>query len=154
MRNSFRVLVVLVFTLLVAAGCNSTNDGKVNTEDQKESTENEETSEQKDEMSGDLSNGIEEVMASLQDLQTAVKAEPSDPEQIKTAGEKLEENWDAIEKKVEEEYPEDYTNIEESLYPLMDEAKQNQQNLEKIQQLMNDTMEKMKAFKEKVASSS
>ncbi|WP_141995096.1 hypothetical protein [Bacillus sp. B4EP4a] len=159
-------LVVMIFMLLMTAGCSSNvNDEKAN-EEQTEITEDGADSEQpekqtveeatatSEDMPDFLSSGSEEVIISLLELKANIETESENTEQIQTTGKDLEESWDSIEKQVEEQHPVDYKNIEESLYPLIDEIKKDQSDVEKIKQLTNDTTEKMKAFKEKIASAS
>ncbi|MFF2857324.1 hypothetical protein [Peribacillus sp. NPDC058002] len=157
-------LVVMIFMLLMAAGCSSNvNDEKAN-EEQTELTEAGADREQpekqtveeatSEDMPAFLSSGSEEVIISLLELKANIETESENTEQIQTTGKDLEESWDSIEKQVEEQHPVDYKNIEESLYPLINEIKKDQSDVVKIKQLTNDTTEKMKAFQEKVASAS
>ncbi|MET1178581.1 hypothetical protein ABG775_11575 [Peribacillus simplex] len=151
-------LVVMIFMLLMTAGCSSNvNDEKAN-EEQTELTEQPEKQTVEEATSEDmpafLSSGSEEVIISLLELKANIETESENTEQIQTTGKDLEESWDSIEKQVEEQHPVDYKNIEESLYPLIAEIKKDQSDVEKIKQLTNDTTEKMRAFKEKIASAS
>lgn len=144
--------------LLMTAGCSSNvNDEKAN-EEQTELTEQPEKQTVEEATSEDmpafLSSGSEEVIISLLELKANIETESENTEQIQTTGKDLEESWDSIEKQVEEQHPVEYKNIEESLYPLIAEIKKDQSDVEKIKQLTNDTTEKMRAFKEKIASAS
>ncbi|MGW8428559.1 hypothetical protein ACWGJQ_24405 [Peribacillus simplex] len=157
-------LVVMIFMLLMTAGCSSNvNDEKANeeqTELTKAGADREQPEKQtveeatSEDMPAILSSGSEEVIISLLELKANIETESENTEQIQTTGKDLEESWDSIEKQVEEQHPVDYKNIEESLYPLINEIKKDQSDVEKIKQLTNDTTEKMKAFKEKIASAS
>ncbi|MFE5430715.1 hypothetical protein [Peribacillus simplex] len=157
-------LVVMIFMLLMTAGCSSNvNDEKANeeqTELTKAGADREQSEKQtveeatSEDMPAILSSGSEEVIISLLELKANIETESENTEQIQTTGKDLEESWDSIEKQVEEQHPVDYKNIEESLYPLINEIKKDQSDVEKIKQLTNDTTEKMKAFKEKIASAS
>ncbi|MGG0792007.1 hypothetical protein ABE132_25640 [Peribacillus simplex] len=164
MKNFSCFLVVMIFMLLMTAGCSSNvNDEKANeeqTELTKAGADREQPEKQtveeatSENMPAILSSGSEEVIISLLELKANIETESENTEQIQTTGKDLEESWDSIEKQVEEQHPVDYKNIEESLYPLINEIKKDQSDVEKIKQLTNDTTEKMKAFKEKITSAS
>jgi iron uptake system EfeUOB component EfeO/EfeM len=62
----------------------------------------------------------------------------------------IEEKWDKIEKQVEEKYPEDYEDIEKSLYPLIAEAKKDTPDSEKLKTLTEETKNKLNQFHEKI----
>ncbi|HEY9578078.1 MAG TPA: hypothetical protein VIR64_10425 [Pseudobacillus sp.] len=163
MRKFSYLFAIMVLMLLIAAGCGSKKEdaaepASTNTDEPKEqvTTEKEEdAAEQKEEEKpADLSSGLEEVSISLQELQGNVDTVPQNADQLQTTGKKVEEKWDAIEEQVEEKYPDDYKNIEDSLYPLIDETKKDKPDAEKMKPLITDTVEKINAFKEKVSSGS
>ncbi|PAQ14166.1 hypothetical protein CD798_11605 [Bacillaceae bacterium SAOS 7] len=138
MKKSNYILVVIVAMMMVA-GCNF----NTNRDQSKKAVE---TSKEMP----DLTRGVDKVLTSLEDLSTVVKQSPNETKKIQSSGEQLAENWDEIEKRVEEAFPEDYKNIEESLYPLISEAKKETPNVQKIKPLMTDTKKKITEFKEKL----
>ncbi|OZI10182.1 hypothetical protein CEW92_18425 [Bacillaceae bacterium SAS-127] len=140
--KKFNYVLAIVVAMVMVAGCNFTN----NTNSSKEVME---TSKK----IPDLTNGIDKVQTSLEDLSTTLENSSDRTNKIQEAGEQLEENWDTIEKQVEEAFPEDYNHIEESLYPLIHEAKKAQPDVQKIKTLLADTKKKIKAFKEKTKPS-
>ncbi|MCT2537712.1 hypothetical protein NC661_11230 [Aquibacillus koreensis] len=99
----------------------------------------------------DLSKGIAIVLATIDELKSLVEQNPDNARKINTFGKVLDENWDLIEKKVEKKYPEDYKDIEESLYPLIGEAQKDKPNIEELNKLIKDTYKKLEAFRAKVA---
>ncbi|WP_100403792.1 hypothetical protein [Bacillus sp. FJAT-42315] len=136
--KKFNYVLVILFAM-VMAGCNFNNhldSAKKAVETSKEMP--------------DLTRGVDKVLTSLEDLSTVVKQSPNETKKIQSIGEQLAENWDEIEKRVEEAFPEDYKNIEESLYPLISEAKKETPNVQKIKPLMTDTKKKITEFKEKL----
>ncbi|MFB4164964.1 hypothetical protein ACE1TI_14315 [Alteribacillus sp. JSM 102045] len=128
--------------------------GTDETEQTEETTdEQEETEEDASDEKGseeDLTSGVEEVQSTLNSLSETAENSSDNPEDIQSEGKKLEESWDAIEKQVEEEYPDDYTNIEESLYPLIDEAKADEPDTDSIQDLTEETQDKLDEFLSKI----
>ncbi|KAB7704732.1 hypothetical protein F9802_16270 [Bacillus aerolatus] len=159
MRKFSYLFAVMVVMLLIVAGCGANEEeaSPPNTEQPEEqvTTEGEEeAAKQEEEKPADLSSGLDEVSTSLKDLQSNIETVPQDADQLKTAGKDVEEKWDAIEEQIEEQHPEDYKNIEESLYPLIDETKKDEPDVEKMKPLLTDTMKKIDAFKEKVSSGS
>lgn len=97
-----------------------------------------------------IPDGVNIVMSTIDEIKGTVKINPKNTKKLNELGEKLDKNWDLIEKKVEEQYPEDYKNIEESLYPLINEAKKSSPDTKKINTLIPETMDKLIQFKEKV----
>ncbi|TCP21068.1 putative lipoprotein with Yx(FWY)xxD motif [Scopulibacillus darangshiensis] len=100
----------------------------------------------------DLASGTDTVLADTANLKKTVEQSSKDTASINNAGKKLGEDWDAIEKKVEEKYPKDYENIEDSLYPLLAEAAKEQPDEDKMKKLIADVTNKLNSFKEKVSS--
>ncbi|KZN98501.1 hypothetical protein [Pseudobacillus badius] len=160
MKTPIYLLAVMTVMLLTAAGCGSKKDeaaepASTSTDTAKEPVITEEAGEQEEkEKPVDLSGGLEEVSIALEELQSAIDTAPQNAAQLQASGKKAEEKWDAIEEQVEEAHPEDYKNIEESLYPLIDETKKDQPDAEKIKPLLTKTIEKLNAFQEKTASNS
>ena len=94
--------------------------------------------------------GVDIVVATIEELKGAIKLDPKNTEKLNKLSNKLNEKWDLIEKKVEDQYPEDYKNIERSLYPLIGEANKKSPDTEKIKKLIPETIDKLIKFKEKV----
>ena len=94
--------------------------------------------------------GVDIVVATIEELKGAIKLDPKNTEKLNKLSNKLNEKWDLIEKKVEDQYPEDYKNIERSLYPLIGEANKKSPDTDKINQLIPETTDKFIKFKEKV----
>ncbi|WP_227939604.1 hypothetical protein [Alkalihalobacillus deserti] len=146
--------LILLSLALVIAACNGEEEeqqgqennnnaeGTVQTEEQTK----EENAYTKESADGDLSKGIEEVQTSVEDLNGIIEESPDVAEGIQSEGKKLEEKWGAIEDQVEEEYPDDYENIEQSLYPLIYEAQAVEPDTDTIQGLIEDTQEKLDNF--------
>ncbi|MBN8203327.1 hypothetical protein [Bacillus sp. NTK034] len=138
-RSYISILVIVI----MAAGCSSNGDN--------ETKENSKANNSDGQMDDELLNGSDEVMAVLDELQANLKNKAENLELIQKTGKDLEENWDEIEKKVEENFPEDYESIEESLYPLISESQKDQADSAKMKELVNETKEKLESFKVKLA---
>ncbi|GAA0429047.1 hypothetical protein GCM10008983_01710 [Lentibacillus halophilus] len=100
--------------------------------------------------STDIQEGTDGVIAKVKELKDLTEKDASNTEDINELGEALKKNWDTIEKKVETSYPDDYQNIEESLYPLIALAKKDKANKAHIRELSLETLDKLEAFKEKL----
>ncbi|GGM37423.1 hypothetical protein GCM10011351_24550 [Paraliobacillus quinghaiensis] len=96
--------------------------------------------------------GVDTVLKSVGALQFTVNNSPEAIEKLNKLGEKLDDDWDIIEEKVEKQFPKDYKNIEDSLYPLIDQAQSDKPNIEEIKQLIKDVNVKLNKFKEKISS--
>ena len=138
-RSYISILVIVI----MAAGCSSNGENETN--------ENSKANNSDGQMDDELLNGSDEVMAVLDELQANLKNKAENSELIQKTGQDLEENWDEIEKKVEENFPEDYESIEESLYPLISESQKDQADSAKMKELVNETKEKLESFKVKLA---
>ncbi|WP_347551495.1 hypothetical protein ABFG93_06085 [Pseudalkalibacillus hwajinpoensis] len=99
-----------------------------------------------------MDEGVDTVLTNLDELKSTLE-ESANVEKLNEQGMSLEANWDKIEAQIEEEYPEDYKNIEESLYPLIDEAKKDEPDTTKMNELIDETIMKITEFKEKVTAS-
>ncbi|KKB33583.1 hypothetical protein [Bacillus thermotolerans] len=144
--------------VLIAAGCSAgTDDGQATEELTETEVESEQmTDETAEETAGmnesepvDVISGSEKVSTSLQNLKDAVETDAEDVIQIQSIGNEIQESWDAIEKEVEAQQPEEYKDIEETLYPLINETQKEQPDVETIKQLTEDTAVKIEAFREK-----
>ncbi|KON87815.1 hypothetical protein AF332_13910 [Sporosarcina globispora] len=145
MKKILAFISILVIVMM-SAGCSS------NGENEKEKNTNSEEANNSDgQMAEELLNGSDEVMAVLDDLQANLENKAENSELIQKTGKDLEENWDEIEKKVEENFPEDYESIEESLYPLISESQKDQGDSAKMKELVIQTKEKLESFNEKLA---
>ncbi|MGB8001602.1 MAG: hypothetical protein WCF60_16105 [Anaerobacillus sp.] len=100
----------------------------------------------------DLEVGIDTALTNLNELKKTIE-NGNEVEKINEQGMRLDSNWDKIEAQVEEKYPVDYKNIEESLYPLIDEAKKDEPDTEKLNELIKKTIMKMTEFKKKLPTS-
>ncbi len=96
--------------------------------------------------------GVDTALTNLDELKTTIENGDA-VEKINEQGMNLETTWDKIEAQVEEEFPDEYKNIEESLYPLIDEAKKDDPDTEKMNELIDKTIMKMTKFKEKLPAS-
>jgi iron uptake system EfeUOB component EfeO/EfeM len=103
-----------------------------------------------DEENQDLSKGVEETTSSVEELTMTLTNAPDDAKKINEQGTMIEEKWDKIEKQVEEKYPDDYEDIEKSLYPLIAEAKKESPDSEKLKTLSEETKNKLNQFHEKI----
>ncbi|WP_339227806.1 hypothetical protein NSQ77_19830 [Oceanobacillus sp. FSL K6-2867] len=146
------LLSVFLITAVVVSACASGNDSESSNE------ENEQKSEQapkngEENSSDSLNKGIEKVLTSLQELKNTAETSPDDTDNINSKGKSLSENWEPIEEKVEEQNPDAYENIEESLYPLIGEAQKEKPDTNKVTKLIEETTEKLNQFKGKLSSS-
>jgi iron uptake system EfeUOB component EfeO/EfeM len=147
----------LLIVGLLLGGCG----GNDNAEEVKEVTPDEESkpaaddekteeNSSNDENAMNLTAGVEETTNSLEELSMTLTDTPDDTKKLNEQGSKIEEKWDQIEKQVEDNYPDDYENIEKSLYPLIEEAKKDTPDAENLKNLTEDTMNKMNEFHGKV----
>ncbi|MFD1361054.1 hypothetical protein [Lentibacillus salinarum] len=98
----------------------------------------------------EIQNGTNEVITKIKELKELTEKQVNNRDEINQLGKEIEESWDEIEKKVEKAYPEDYQNIEESLYPLITMAKQEKLNKTKIRTLSLETLDKLEQFNQKL----
>ncbi|WP_188455997.1 hypothetical protein [Virgibacillus oceani] len=140
-------------TLLLAA-CGASNDeqSQHNQEQRKHEVDknlsNDSVRQVDNMVTPDLTSGLDQVLASIDELKTAVENTPSETEKIHAAGKAVEESWDQIEKQVEEVNLKEYSNIENSLYPLFDEVTKDKPDVVKLKQLIDESIPKLKNFKE------
>lgn len=100
-----------------------------------------------------LNEGIDTVSTHLEELKSTLENTSDDFGKINEQGMSLDESWEEIESQIEDDYADDYKTIEKSLYPLIDESKKDEPDADKMNQLLDETMEKMNAFKEKLTAS-
>lgn len=105
------------------------------------------------EQSASLEEGVDQVLVSLEALNSTVESSADDTAEINTKGKELSGSWEPIEEKVEEQDEEAYENIEKSLYPLIEEAQKDKPDVEKVKQLTKETQNQLAQFKEELASS-
>ena len=99
-----------------------------------------------------LEEGLQTVIDTVEKLKIAMNKTTPDIKEVNRLGKSLNDNWDSIEKKVEEKYPEDYENIEESLYPLISNTiRQDEMDVKEIKKLTDDTLSKILEFQEKIS---
>ncbi|MEK3853888.1 hypothetical protein [Cytobacillus sp. FSL H8-0458] len=145
MKKLLSFLSILVFVMMAAA-CSTNGENE-----QQQNSNNKEANNTDGQIADELLHGSDEVVAVLDELQANLENKAENSELIQKTGKDLEENWDEMEKKVEENFPEDYESIEESLYPLISESQKDQADSVKMQELVTETKEKLESFKEKLA---
>ncbi|MBN8209053.1 hypothetical protein JI666_09885 [Bacillus sp. NTK071] len=157
-------------TLLAGCGSNSSEDNSSQTENNSPSTGMENNSVTEDSAGGEgagnvsadsgvqenksvnLDEGINTVLTNLEELKSTLENASDDFGKINDLGMSIDSSWDEIESQIEENYPDEYKTIEESLYPLIDEAKKDKPDADKMNQLLDETVKKMNEFKEKMAT--
>ncbi|WP_226659079.1 hypothetical protein [Pseudalkalibacillus hwajinpoensis] len=101
----------------------------------------------------DLDVGVDTALTNLDELKATLENSSDDIGAINEQTMTLEENWDKMEAQVEQEFPDEYKDIEESLYPLIDEGKKDEPDTGKMNELIDETVLKMTEFKEKLPAS-
>ena len=101
----------------------------------------------------DLDVGVDTALTNLDELKATLENSSDDIDTINEQTMTLEENWDKMEAQVEQEFPDEYKDIEESLYPLIDEGKKDEPDTDKMNKLIDETVMKMTEFKEKLPAS-
>lgn len=94
--------------------------------------------------------GTSEVIAATKELKKLTELQAENSKEINKLGEEIEKKWDRIEKKVEETYPQDYINIEKSLYPLIAAAKKDNPSKEELRNFSKQTLDKLNNFKQQL----
>ncbi|WP_079528468.1 hypothetical protein [Halobacillus hunanensis] len=97
-----------------------------------------------------LASEVDNVIKSVNQLNSSLKDSANDVKTINGHGKTLEENWDSIEKQVEEQFPDQYKKIEESLYPLIGEAKQEDPKIDKMKEWAQTTVDSLNELKQKI----
>ena len=155
--KKINVLSVIFVSSLLFAGCGASEDNQGadkmedTNEPKSETTSGDGTSEQT--AAEVLKSGVNDTLKAVEDLNMTLTDASSDAKKVKEQGMIVEGKWDEIEKVVEEQYPEDYKNIEESLYPLIAEAKKDEPDTETLKGLVQETKDKMMKFQEKLHTS-
>lgn len=170
MEKKFPILLascLLSGSLLAGCGSNGTEDNNSthtsNNSSMEENTasENEGTNEGMNDSSTDsgseetidLDVGVDTALTNLDELKATLENSSDDIGAINEQTMTLEENWDKMEAQVEQEFPDEYKDIEESLYPLIDEGKKDEPDTGKMNELIDETVMKMTEFKEKLPAS-
>lgn len=96
----------------------------------------------------DLETGVNKVMTDLDSLSKVLDESPDDVTKMNELGNQIDSHWELFEEKLEKEYPDEYTNIEKDLYPLIDEAKKDEPDVEKVRELLDATKTKLTSFKD------
>ncbi|MCA0988443.1 hypothetical protein [Guptibacillus algicola] len=96
----------------------------------------------------DLETGVDQVMTDLDSLSKVLDESPDDVTKMNELGNQIDSHWELFEEKLEKEYPDEYKNIEEDLYPLIDEAKKDEPDVEKVRELLDATKTKLTSFKD------
>ncbi|WP_408006391.1 hypothetical protein ACJROX_16995 [Pseudalkalibacillus sp. A8] len=139
---------ILILGLFLGA-CGS-EENQENKNDPEQSQNESESGQQDDQESEDrdpdedLSSEIENFRGTVESMETTLDQSSDDVETLNENGKTIEEEWDMIEKKVEEQYPEHYEKVEESLYPLINEAQKEQPDVEKVDELTQATIDSLK----------
>ncbi|MBH9965187.1 hypothetical protein [[Bacillus] enclensis] len=143
----------LLIVGLLLGGCGGNDNAEEVKEiapDKEEATPGAGDEKTNDDNTKNLTAGVEDTKGSLEELSMTLTNTPEEAKKLNEQGSKVEEKWDQIEKQVEDNYPDDYENIEKSLYPLIEEAKKDTPDAENLKNLTEDTMNKMNEFLEKV----
>ncbi|WP_085992139.1 hypothetical protein [Oceanobacillus senegalensis] len=152
MKSIYSLSLFLVIGLILAGcGGESDNDENANAtkQDSKETSEvNVAVVEGED---SDLTSGVNTVITSLKQLDSDIE-NTDDVNTINESGKTLEEDWDRIEKKVEEKFPDQYIKIEETLYPLIAEAKKEEPDIKKMKEWIQTTLDSIDELKESLGS--
>lgn len=98
------------------------------------------------EKNADIVRGVDKVLSIIKEVEKRME-DTTEAKSLNKIGSQMEEEWDIIEKSVEKTFPEDYTNIEKSLYPLMAELQKTLPDLAKIKDLSDQTKAKLDLFK-------
>jgi len=99
----------------------------------------------------DLPSKIQNVQSMLDRVNTHIQSSEQG-EELQEAGKSLEEHWDLAEAEVEEQYPQEYTAIEKSLYPLIDEAQKDSPDLKKMEPWVKDANDQLTSLLEKAST--
>ncbi len=96
----------------------------------------------------DVQATLAEILTLLNQFEKDLEKKPN-KETIHEYGQRIEDKWDTIEKKVESKFPEDYVIVEKSLYPLIGEAKSPVYNLDKVKSNLKESQTKLSNLQKK-----
>jgi iron uptake system EfeUOB component EfeO/EfeM len=139
MKKPYYFAASFLLTGMLAAGCGNDENEQPVLDTETDTIE---------ENARDLPSKIQNVQSTLIELNTHIDSSEGS-EDIQKTGKSLEEHWDLAEAEIEEQYPEDYAAIEESLYPLIDETKKDSPDTEKMKPLAEDSNDKLTSLLEK-----
>ncbi|WP_431801006.1 hypothetical protein [Halobacillus andaensis] len=154
MKHFYALNFILVLGLMLGACGNpdSPEDSEEPADDPTEEESSEDNGENVDEdESNELEPGVETVLQSVEEVGASLE-EDGDVSTINEQGEALEKDWDQIEEDVEEQYPDRYTETEESLYPLIDEAKKDEPDVEKMEEWVQSTSDSLNELKDEIGT--
>ncbi|WP_377890654.1 hypothetical protein [Alkalihalobacillus sp. R86527] len=152
-------------TLLAGCGDNSTGEEDAQNNSSEESTMNDDAvTEDSSGGSGagdsntagegsevNLDTGVAKVLTDLDSLSKVLEESPDDVTKINELGNQIDSHWELFEQKLEKEYPDEYADIEKDLYPLIDEAKKDEPDVEKLTELLDATKTKVTSFKDSMS---
>ncbi|OKL35689.1 hypothetical protein [Domibacillus mangrovi] len=128
MKKFYSVSASFALMVLIAAGCGTDESEQPVRDNQTDTIE---------EHARTMSNKLDNVIGTLKQLKANAEA-PDSAGEIQETGKVLEEHWDLVEKEIEEQYPDDYKKIEDSLYPLITEAKKDKPDIEKMKTFIDE----------------
>jgi iron uptake system EfeUOB component EfeO/EfeM len=143
--NKFIPFLVLCMVLMAGCGAGGKNDALHPVREpsvkaaQKDSVNDSDVHTAKE-----LKSGSVKVLSLIESMIKKMKL--SSDAEINSMGAEAERKWDKIEKLVEKKYPQDYKNIEQSLYPLIAEAKKKKPDRQKLGEFSEETREKLILF--------
>lgn len=146
-----KYLMPFMLTGMLLSGCASVPDKKQSegtnaSEDLEVMQQTQPPNESGTEKNADIVRGVEKVLSIIKEVEKRME-DTAEAKSLNKIGRQMEEEWDIIEKSVEKAFPEDYTNIEKSLYPLMAELQKTLPDLAKIKDLSDQTKAKLDLFK-------
>ncbi|MBN8209051.1 hypothetical protein JI666_09875 [Bacillus sp. NTK071] len=169
MKKKNSILLVTGLTVgTLLAGCGSDGSEENNVTQTEESTMNESSGDNSmsDNTSGEnnsndgaegsdssevnLDVGIDTVLTDLDSLNTALENSSEDSSKINELGTQLQSHWDLFDQKLKEEYPKDYTAINDTITPLIEEAAKEEVDIEKTRMLLDEAVETVTKFKDEV----
>ncbi|WP_221565028.1 hypothetical protein [Alkalihalobacillus sp. TS-13] len=143
---------ILVLGLFLGA-CGSEENQENNNDSeqsQNESGEKEDKESEDREPDKKLSSEVENFLGTVESMETTLDQSSEDIKTINENGKTIEEEWDLIEKTVEENHPEHYEKVEESLYPLINESQKDKPDVEKVKELTRSTIDSLKELQQNV----
>ncbi|TKD72340.1 hypothetical protein [Pseudalkalibacillus hwajinpoensis] len=94
--------------------------------------------------------GIDTVLTDLDSMNSALENSSEDSSKINELGTQLQSHWDLFDQKLKEEYPEDYSAINEEITPLIEESTKDEVDIEKTKTLLDEAVETVTKFKDEV----
>ncbi|MGP4079464.1 hypothetical protein ACTWQL_06065 [Pseudalkalibacillus sp. R45] len=143
---------ILVLGLFLGA-CGSEENQENNNDaeqSQNESGDKEEKKSEDREPDKKLSSEVENFIGTVESMETTLDQSSDDIKKINENGKTIEEEWDLIEKTVEENHPDHYEKVEKSLYPLINESQKDKPDVEKVKELTKSTIDSLKELQQSV----